>query len=693
MIKFYTALLLGFSFTQVQAQHRTDTLHNDTTKRLKEVTVRAYLSERPVLRIPASVGVLGVNQLALQPSNSLVSALNTLPGIRMEERTPGSYRLSIRGSLLRSPYGVRNVKIYFDEIPLTDAGGNTYLNALDITSLHSLEVLKGPDGSLFGANSGGVVLLNPINRYTDSTSVSLGANAGSYGLFHQNAAIHHRWSNNELNINQAYQTYDGYRDHSYMQRHYIQLADRYYYGNQNQLKALGFYSDLKYQTPGGLMLAQYQANPRAARPATPAVLGAIDQNIGISTKMLFGGLVNEAHLTDRIRNVATIFGSRVDFANPFITNYEQRKENTYGGRTYFELNGLPSSTIDWKFNLGAEWQQTNADINNYDNNRGVKANPQALDEVNTNQHFFFARYAATLFKRLDVEAALSLNYYQYKFRNIFPLNQSGFNTRNFSAELMPRIAMSYQINQDFIWRASVSRGYSPPTIAEVRPSNNIVNTDLQAETGWNYETGFRLRNRDESILLDASVFYYRLTNAIVNRRNVNETDFFLNAGGTNQPGAEVNFMAWIIRQRTNGFIRGLQFNEAFTYNKFKFRDYTALGNNYSGNQVTGTPRQVIVSSLQLRLPQTIYFFVQHNYTSRIPVNDANTVYAGHYNLVQAKAGWQPFTGRKYKLEIYAGADNLLNEHYSLGNDLNAVGNRYYNPAPMRNYYAGFNVMF
>jgi iron complex outermembrane receptor protein len=100
--------------------------------------------------------VLTSRQLNLQPNNSLVSVMNTLPGIRMEERTPGSYRLSIRGSLLRSPFGVRNVKIYFDEIPLTDAGGNTYLNALDVASLHSLEVLKGPDGSLFGANSGGV---------------------------------------------------------------------------------------------------------------------------------------------------------------------------------------------------------------------------------------------------------------------------------------------------------------------------------------------------------------------------------------------------------------------------------------------------------------------------------------------------------------------------------------------------------
>src|SRR3982750_1058709 len=99
--------------------------------------------------------------MRLQHAASLIPAFNAVAGVRMEERSPGSYRLSLRGSLLRSPFGVRDVKVYFDEIPLSDAGGNTYLNALDINSIRSVEVLKGPDGSLFGANSGGVVILRP----------------------------------------------------------------------------------------------------------------------------------------------------------------------------------------------------------------------------------------------------------------------------------------------------------------------------------------------------------------------------------------------------------------------------------------------------------------------------------------------------------------------------------------------------
>jgi iron complex outermembrane receptor protein len=694
MLKTYTTIFFIFAAAiSAGAQIKRPTEKKDTVTHLQTVTVKGYLSEEPVLSVPASVSVLGAAQLKLQPDNSFVSALNTVPGVRAEERSPGSYRLSIRGSLLRSPFGVRDVKIYFDEIPLTDAGGNTYLNAIDIASVPGIEILKGPDGSLFGANSGGVMLLSPTNKYTDSSYRSIGINTGSYGLFHEKVNIQQQFGKNLLSINQSYQAYQGYRQNSNMSRNYVQVADKWNYSGKNELRFLGLYSDLAYETPGGLNLAQLAANPRQARQPTPVVPGAIQQHIGITTTMYLGGLVNEYHFSDRIRNVLAVFGNHVDFANPFITNFEQRSENTYGFRTYFELAGLPHENINWKINLGMEWQQTNSRISNYGNNRGVKDTTQTSDDIHSNQHFIFARYSADMFKRLHLEAALSLNWYEYDFKNIYPLNQTGFTNRNFTPQLMPRLALSYQVTNDFIWRASVSRGYSTPTTAEVRPTDNMVNTALQAQYGWNYETGFRLRNQDETMFLDVSAFYYRISNAIVRRVNADETEHYINAGGTNQPGVELSFTDWLIRQNSTHFIRGLQFNESFTFSKFKFRDYADATTNYSGNDLTGVPQQVFVSSLQVKFPQDISLFAQHNYTSRIPLNDGNTVYAGHYNLLQAKVSWQPTISRKTHLEIYAGADNILNEKYSLGNDLNAVGNRYYNPSPLRNYTVGMGVVF
>jgi iron complex outermembrane recepter protein len=510
---------------------------------------------------------------------------------------------------------------------------------------------------------------------------------------HENTAIQSHSGNNQLNINHAFENYDGYRQNTHVDRNYLQANDKLTLSQSDQLKFLGFYSAMNYETPGGLTLAQYQTEPQLARLPTPAFPGAIQQKIGVMQKMLLGGVVNEWHISDRIRNVSSVFGTYVDFANPFITTYNQRYEGTYGLRTYFELSGKPDTIINWKVNLGVEWQQTNSDINSYGNRRGVRDTAQTLDKINTNQHFIFARYLADIDKKFHVEAALSLNFYDYEFRNVFPNNEMSFTNRSFTPQLMPRIALSYQFTNNFAWRASASRGYSTPTTAEIRPTDQTINTSLQAEDGWNYETGFRLRNADESMFLDASVFYYRLNNTIVARQNADETTYYVNAGGTSQPGFELYFTDWIIRQNNVDFIRGLQINESITLDKFTFIDYRDATANYSGNQLTGVPGQVLITSVQVKLPNHLYLFTEYNYTSRIPLNDGNTAFAGHYDLVQAKVGWEHLFNHKTRFGIYAGADNLLNEKYSLGDDLNAAGNRYYNAAAPRNYYVGMNVTF
>src|SRR5690606_27814540 len=85
----------------------------------------------------------------------------------------GSYRISIRGSSLRAPFGVRNVKIYYNGIPFTDPGGTSYLNQLGYNNVNSLEIIKGPAGSLYGAGTGGILLLkNNPDYFQPGASVS-----------------------------------------------------------------------------------------------------------------------------------------------------------------------------------------------------------------------------------------------------------------------------------------------------------------------------------------------------------------------------------------------------------------------------------------------------------------------------------------------------------------------------------------
>src|SRR5688572_19828765 len=152
---FFITLFLFLQFTLLIAQE----IPKDSAQTLQEITVKAYEQNRKLMHVPAAVAVVSKPQLLRFNNTNLLPALNTNPGIRMEERSPGSYRLNIRGSSLRSPFGVRNVKTYYNDIPYTDPGGNTYLNQLGFYNIQSAEVIKGPGSSLYGAGTGGVLLL------------------------------------------------------------------------------------------------------------------------------------------------------------------------------------------------------------------------------------------------------------------------------------------------------------------------------------------------------------------------------------------------------------------------------------------------------------------------------------------------------------------------------------------------------
>ena len=218
-----------------------------------------------------------------------------------------------------------------------------------------------------------------------------------------------------------------------------------------------------------------------------------------------------------------------------------------------------------------------------------------------------------------------------------------------------------------------------------------INNNIESETGWNYEAGFRLRDNTDRFWLDASIFQYRLQSAIVRRVNADDTEYYLNAGGTSQNGIETQASSWLIAPGTKGILSGLQVQNSYTLSKYSFKDYINGKIDYSGNSVTGTPRTVLVSGLDFRFQKNFYLFAQHNYTSKIALDDANKVFSKEFNLIHMKAGWRSSKAGKSGLDFFVGIDNLLNETYSLGNDLNAFGGRYFNAAAPRNFFGGMKI--
>lgn len=662
----------------------------DSVKTLGAVIIKGFESQRNLFTTPATVGLIRQAELARYTSHNVLPAVNTVPGVRMEERSPGSYRLNIRGSLLRSPFGIRNIKVYWNDMSFTDAGGNTYLNLIDPSALGSLEVLKGPGGSLYGANTGGVVVMHSADRpRTNGNHFKAQLNAGSFETLGEQLNWQYHKDGFVSSLTQGHQQADGYRENSRMRRDVVQWNGRASIHAKGRLEWMAMYADLYYQTPGGLNEMQMNQNPRQARQATAVLPGAVEQKAAIYNKTIFTGLSYSHSYHSKLTHTTSVVYSFTDFKNPFITNYEKRKENNFSVRSKL-VYATNINEQDIRLIGGVEWQGGKASIDNYGNRAGKQDTVQSRDRMQVRQWFPFVQGEWQLRKKLLIQLGASTNAFQYRYRQLTG-NDPSRKTKKFDEQFLPRLAVLYPFQQVSLF-ASVSKGFSPATLAEIRASDANINTSLQPEFGWNYELGTRIQTANKMLEFDITAYIFKLEQAIVRRNNASGEEYFVNAGGTDQKGLEVR-AAWTMIDKPSGLVSLLRLWSGFTFNDYQFTDYVIGNTDHSNNRLTGVPRQIIVSGIDVHSSKGLYLLLSHNHTGRLPLNDANSFYADAYDLVQGKLGWKKRVSASLALEIFAGIDNALNERYSLGNDINAVGNRFFNPAATRNYFGGITLEF
>ncbi|MFD2554648.1 TonB-dependent receptor [Sphingobacterium tabacisoli] len=682
-------LLLALLGVTASAQVSKDS----TNIALQPIDVKVYFAKQSSLGVTSATQSLSAEVISRQSPTSLLAAVNTVPGIRMEERSPGSYRLAMRGSLIRSPFGIRNTKVYVDEFPLTDAGGNTYLNLLAPVGIQTIQLVKGPDGSLFGANSGGVVQISPKGFEMLENRREVELTAGAYGLFQQSLSLQQKVTPNyQFSFDQSFLRSDGYRDNAGLNKKTVQTAHQWQYAPIAQLRAFILYTDLGYETPGGLTLEQYEADPRASRPAGGPNPGAKEQQAAIYNKTGFGGVSHRLQLGKYLSHQISLFGSYTDFKNPFITNYEERIEKNWGLRTYLSL-GNQQAALPWQMQLGFEGIKGSSTIDNYDNNKGVAGAVQARDGMTNSQWNLFYRAQIELIKNWNLEGALGLNGNHIDYTRKYPVVTPTDGHISFDKQWMPRIASSYTLHEIMSWRVSVAKGYSTPTLAEVRSSDNSINTDLQAESGTNYEVGYKIRNKNNNLILDIAAYTYRMENGIVRSLNEAGAEYYQNAGEMKQKGIELSLWGAIPVSPQSPLLRGMSVHTAVSYNDYHFGQYKVADKDYSGNRMTAVPQWVWTNNVKIDFPYQLDLNLYHNFTSSMPLGDANSIYAKKFHLVQAKLSYTVPRFYGVSVQVYAGGDNLLNQRYSLGNDINAFGGRYFNAAATRNFYGGLKLIF
>lgn len=656
----------------------------DTTKVLNEVIVTAYRSNRTLQLVPAAIGIVETKDLTRFSNTSFLPAMNTIPGVRMEERSPGSYRLSIRGSLLRSPFGIRNVKFYWNGLPMTDGGGNTYFNLLDVQSISRMEIIKGPGTSLYGAGTGGVVLLKS-GQPSGLPYFNYSAVGGSFGLFkvQANGTI---LSNEKstLMMGSSFQRSDGYRDHTEMKRFSTHLDWNYQINQSNSLFATLFTTHLFYETPGGLTKSQFEDDPTQARPATLTLPSAVQQKASVKNNTTYGGVKYEHEWSNHWSTNFGVFTSVTGFENPTIRNYEKRNEVNVGGRTETQGN-LQVDEVKCRITAGGEFQYFVSPIDVFENNRGKAGNLQVSDKVWSQGGLVFAQADVELPNQIVATLGVSANFLRYKIMRT-SVNPQVTQVRTFDTEFFPRLALLKKLGNSFSLFGSVSSGFSPPSIAEVRPSTNTFNKNINPESGINLEAGTR-GQIGKQFNFDVVVFNFNLNNAIVIQRTSDGAEYFINSGDTKQFGVE-SAVSW----NTSSINQNYHYKiwASYTLNRFYFNHYIQDGNNYSNNFLTGVSPNVVIIGSDLTLKKGFYCNATFTYTDRIALNDANSEFANEYFLLDTRLGVKKSV-KKLEYDFFLGINNALNQQYSLGNDLNAAGGRYYNAAPVRNYFFGITI--
>lgn len=658
----------------VQAQEVIDTT---PAVLLDDVVVKAFEQNKKLQNLPAAVNYIGVRTLQRFAPTSVVHAINTAPGVRMEERSPGSYRFNIRGSALRSPFGVRNVKVYYNDIPYTNPGGHTYLNQLGYYNFKSVEIIKGPGSSLYGVGTGGVLLIESLGD-EEKPGVLAEYAAGSYNGHNVYGQIQTGEKDNKSKIGFQHQQNDGYRDHSELRRDILSWTGHFAFDKDKSLKTTFLYGDLEYETPGALTLSEFEKNPKASRPGSPFFPGAAVARAGIYQKTILAGASYAQKLASQLKNQTTFYGAYTQLLNPTVQNYGRSSEPHFGGRTIFTSTHNLDKTI-FTFNGGAEWQQGYTNVSIHKNVGGIADSIRSYDEIKNRQSIFFIQASADL-EKWTVMAGTSYNVLKLNLQRFIP-RPLPLQHRTFKNKFIPRVALLRKLKNVTIY-SSVSKGFSPPTTEELLPTGGDINLALNAEEGVNYDVGFRTKFKALSI--DVNAFSFSLKNTIVTRRTAGGGNFYVNAGSTSQKGVETSINYPLFMSKRWMESSTLWFNH--TFHHFQYKNFVKDTVRFSGNALPGVPRHVVASGFDFLTRRGYLATVHYFFNARVPLNDANAVYANEYHLVGVKVGFQKRFGNT-RVKLFAGADNLLDQKYSLGNDINGFGGRYFNAAAGRNYYA------
>lgn len=661
----------------------------DSTAILQEVTISKFRVSDSVINTPAAIGVLTARDMQRNNNSDIAPLMNLLPGVFMQSGALNTNRISIRGIGARTPYGTNKVRAFYGSIPITSGDSETTIEDIDPEVIAQAEVVRGPNSSAYGTGLGGAIIITPRMNLVPGSRASISATYGSFGLAKNTINYGFSGQTGSININYHRLESSGYRENSRYFREGFTLAGDALRKEKSRLTYFGNYTYMMAYIPSSVSKNSFDNDPQAAAPTWKAAKGYEQYHNWL------GGLAYDWQVSRGIRNSTSVFGSYKESYEPRPFDILYQKTTGYGGRTQFNgkfrtVNFLAGAEV---FSDGFDGG-TSENLYQQNNGEGSLEGAQ-LTGTNQRRHFInvFAQARFPLLKKLELQAGINYNKTAFTLESTYPLEEVAKDKYSYNGIWAPHAALLFRPSKSQTLYVSASRGFSMPAIEETLNAEGRVNQDIKPENGYNFEVGGKMWFLNNTLYIEATAYHMQIRDLLVAQRVADDRYIGVNAGKTLHEGIETSIS---YRWEINRFIELQPYANASIGN-YRFRQFNNNGTDYSGNRLTGVPANKVTAGLTATI-KNVYLTADYYFVDRLPIDDANSVYADAYRLLNVKAGYRAQLGKNLFGQAAFGINNVTNRHYASMVLVNATatGNnppRYYYPGQPINYYGSFSLRY
>ena len=657
--KLFILLAISIPFLNVSA-------FNSDTLILDQIVLKTPLINQtnPAL----TVSEISYSENEIRPIN-FQDAIDFSAGlwITNSENQAQDNRMAIRGFGARSAFGIRGLKIILDGIPLTTPDGQSQVDNIPFQLIENIEVMKSLSSTRYGNASGGVVSIKTFDNMPEKLNFGIGYGSYGYKNLQGTYSTNNEKSISILNISRVES--DGYREHSsYLNK---SLFFKQYRGFENlNLRFNLLYFDSPYAfDPGGLNLESVQENRSQARDRN------VLYNSQESVQQIQSGLVLDWQTKLGEVN-SNIYYSKRDFIGllPFTNGgHINLNRNFYGSEI-----SLKGEHQNFEWIVGTSIQDQKDDRKRFENNEGEKG-LKVVDQMESFKSFGAFILGSFNKPRYSLQAGLRYDFHNISLEDNLSIDQQFIDYSKQLTAFSPNLGLIYSLsNNDEIY-INYGHAYETPSLSELsaNPSGLGFNDELSPMISRGMDLGFRKISQNLSLAF--TLFYINSKDEIVRYEleGFDGMNFYRNLGTSKRLGAEFH--------ATYKFGKAGVLNASYTHAKYKFENQGVSGS------LAGIPKSNFLFEWLYNYKDT-YLKLDVKYASSLFADNNNEVVVPSYMLSNI-AMKNKFIFKGFSLEIGLQIRNLFNKHYFDNIRTNAFGNRFYEPASLRNFIISINTSF